>query len=176
MSTALKHIALHIIRNKRFFFAAGFLAAYTISGAQTLVSATGSSLQSNSLMLEYSIGEISITTLIKNNAVCTQGLLQPVLRPEVCDFVRLVPNAFTPNGDGRNDCFRVLYWPAVTRFELTVYNRWGQPVFHSTDIDACWSGMTNGRPGPQGTYVYLITADTPKCGLVQTKGTITLIR
>lgn len=152
------------------------LTAFVALRAQTLVSATGGSMQSGGVVFEYSLGEIGIETLRSAANAHTQGLLQPVAKPEGCDFVRLVPNAFTPNSDNKNDCFRVLNWPDVNRFELTVFNRWGQSVFHTTNIKDCWTGWANGKTEAPGTYVYLITAETIKCGIVHTSGTVILIR
>jgi gliding motility-associated-like protein len=86
-----------------------------------------------------------------------------------------VPTAFTPNGDGRNDCFGLPFWGAVTGFSLQVFNRWGERVFYTADNRNCWTGMVNGREAPQGVYVYLATALTP-CGSVQRKGTVVLLR
>lgn len=86
-----------------------------------------------------------------------------------------VANAFTPNGDGHNDCFGIKYWGYISNFELTVYNRQGQRVFYSKSQDACWDGTYGGRNQPAGTYVYIIKAGT-LCGDVCKKGTLELIR
>lgn len=61
-----------------------------------------------------------------------------------------VPNAFTPNGDGKNDVFRVLGTEVVDQFSLLIYNRWGSTVYETTDKSAGWDGGMQ----PQGVYVY----------------------
>ena len=86
-----------------------------------------------------------------------------------------VPNAFSPNGDGRNDCWGVQYWPSVTVQELAVFNRWGGKVFSTGNPAECWDGTTGGQPQPAGAYMYVIKARTP-CGEVTRTGTVTLIR
>ncbi|MBI2730135.1 MAG: gliding motility-associated C-terminal domain-containing protein [Sphingobacteriales bacterium] len=86
-----------------------------------------------------------------------------------------IPNAFTPNGDGRNDCVHVKYWGPTTEFEFNIYNRWGEKVFTSKNTDSCWDGTYKGVQQPLGVYVYYIKAKTA-CGDVFKKGTITLIR
>jgi gliding motility-associated-like protein len=91
------------------------------------------------------------------------------------DNAFLVPNAFTPDGDGKNDCFGVRQWGAVKHLQLMIYNRWGQLVFQATDPSACWDGRYKGTPLPTATFVYMITAETP-CGPVVRKGTVTLVR
>ena len=54
-----------------------------------------------------------------------------------------IPNAFTPNNDGINDAFKVVI-SEVTRYELSIYNRWGELVFFSEDPDEVWVGNVNG--------------------------------
>ena len=69
----------------------------------------------------------------------------------------LVPNVFTPNGDGSNDEFRVLY-RSLREYHIWVYNRWGKLVYESTDPSKGWDGMIGGRPAAEGAYYYVIRA------------------
>ena len=89
----------------------------------------------------------------------------------------LVPNAFTPNQDGLNDCFGVKYWSVTDEFELSIYNRWGQLVFVTKDKMKCWDGKFKGVQQPSGVFVYQIRAKSP-CSTekVYKKGTLVLIR
>jgi gliding motility-associated-like protein len=86
-----------------------------------------------------------------------------------------VPNAFTPNGDGHNDCWGVQYWPGVTVEELDVFNRWGARVFSTRNPSDCWDGTLNGQTQPGGAYTYVIRARTP-CGEVTRTGIVMLVR
>jgi len=86
-----------------------------------------------------------------------------------------LPNAFTPNGDGKNDCFGIGLWNEVQVEQFSIYNRWGEAVFQTKSTKACWDGTVNGTPQPSGTYMYIIRALT-HCGPVQRRGMITLIR
>lgn len=88
-----------------------------------------------------------------------------------------VPNAFTPNGDGINDCFGVHFWGPTITFEMSVFNRWGQRIFYSKNVNNCWDGTINGILQPAGTYVYMIKASSV-CSKdpVFRKGTVVLIR
>lgn len=144
--------------------------------SQTLVNSTGNTVQNSNISIEYSIGEIGVTTLPGNQDYATQGLLQPILQLKDCNLLRFLPNAFTPNKDNLNDCFGVKNWPATTSFELCIYNRWGQLVFKTNNILECWNGEFKQQPQPSGTYVYTIKATTPTCGSLSNKGTITIIR
>ena len=69
----------------------------------------------------------------------------------------LVPNVFTPNGDGQNDEFRVVY-RSLREFHCWIYNRWGKLVYEWTDPAKGWDGTINGRPAAEGAYYYVIRA------------------
>lgn len=70
----------------------------------------------------------------------------------------VVPNAFSPNGDEVNDIFRLrVLEGAVTILEMSIYNRWGDKIFSSTEPDAIWDGkMDDGKDAPSDIYVYFI--------------------
>ncbi|HMO40735.1 MAG TPA: gliding motility-associated C-terminal domain-containing protein [Saprospiraceae bacterium] len=67
-----------------------------------------------------------------------------------------VPNAFTPNGDGRNDRFAPLMPPncMITEFEMQVFNRWGKMVFQTNNPEGAWDGRDAGTAAPSDVYVY----------------------
>ncbi|MDO6431418.1 LamG-like jellyroll fold domain-containing protein [Flavitalea sp. BT771] len=87
----------------------------------------------------------------------------------------VVPNAFTPNGDGHNDCYGIQRWGEVEVEEFSVFNRWGVRVFTTRNPAQCWDGNFNGHPQPAGAYVYVIRAKT-FCGPVTRMGNLTLVR
>ena len=87
----------------------------------------------------------------------------------------VLPNAFTPNGDGHNDCFGIQRWGDVTLEQFAVYNRWGLCVFTTNNLSGCWDGSYNGQPMPAGGYVYIIRARTA-CGEITRKGTLMLVK
>ena len=67
-----------------------------------------------------------------------------------------IPSAFSPNGDGRNDYFR-LYGPCqIQAVEARIFDRWGGLLFESTDPDFRWDGMAGGKAVSNGLYVYAI--------------------
>ena len=72
---------------------------------------------------------------------------------EACYPKVYIPNVFSPNGDGINDTFQIT-GVRVTNFELNIYNRWGNQVFHSTNLDNAWGGELNGELLPSGSYSY----------------------
>lgn len=79
------------------------------------------------------------------------------------EFILLVPDAFTPNADNINEKFEIkgLF---VNTFKISIFNRWGQVVFQTNDINNSWDGIINGEKAPAGSYVYKaeITDSTDK--------------
>jgi gliding motility-associated-like protein len=72
----------------------------------------------------------------------------------------VIPNVFTPNGDGINDTWQVKNLPEYNDCLLNIYNRYGQVVYKTTGYDKEWDGSANGRPLPAGTYYYIIDLKT----------------
>ena len=75
----------------------------------------------------------------------------------ISESMLLVPNVFTPNGDGANDEFRVAY-RSLKEFHCRIYNRWGMLVYEWSDPAKGWDGTINGRPAAEGAYYYVIRA------------------
>ena len=75
----------------------------------------------------------------------------------VSESMLTVPNTFTPNGDGVNDEFRVVY-RSIKEFHMWVYNRWGKLVYKSDDPSKGWDGYIGARPAAEGAYYYVIRA------------------
>ncbi|MDO4930742.1 MAG: gliding motility-associated C-terminal domain-containing protein [Bacteroidales bacterium] len=70
-----------------------------------------------------------------------------------------VPNAFTPNGDGVNDVFRVKEgYESILSFKAAVFNRWGKKLYEWTDIEGGWDGTSGGKDVPDGAYYLVINA------------------
>ncbi|MHC1708497.1 MAG: gliding motility-associated C-terminal domain-containing protein [Bacteroidales bacterium] len=90
-----------------------------------------------------------------------------------------VPNAFTPDMDGKNDFFSAICM-SCTEMEMQVYNRWGEVIFESTSLDATWDGTFDGDKCPVGIYVYSIKFRKPSPrnyeGMGLLKGTVLLMR
>jgi gliding motility-associated-like protein len=91
-----------------------------------------------------------------------------------CDI--LFPNAFTPNGDGKNELFRPIKYGLFNQYTLRIFNRWGELVFESNDIDAGWDGVYKSVKAEAGVYFYYCTAFCPAKGSLIMKGDVTLIR
>jgi gliding motility-associated-like protein len=85
----------------------------------------------------------------------------------------IVPNAFTPNGDGINDTWDIKYLTTYPNNTVNIFNRYGQKVFSSVGYAVPWDGTFNGAALPSGTYYYIIE---PKNGRKAISGSVTIIR
>jgi gliding motility-associated-like protein len=87
-----------------------------------------------------------------------------------------VPSAFTPNGDGKNDVFRVANLTFQKLQEFRIFNRWGQEIYSTNDSKKGWDGSWKSIPQDMGSYQYLIRVAYPD-GYIETyKGNVTLVR
>jgi len=90
-----------------------------------------------------------------------------------------IPNVFTPNSDGLNDCYTILgISEECETGELIVYNRWGDMVYRGDIATGCWNGtlFNTGNMLPSGVYFYLIQTQRKGDNHFKTNGLIQLIR
>jgi gliding motility-associated-like protein len=87
----------------------------------------------------------------------------------------IIPTAFSPNGDGRNDCFEIKTKNGLLIYHLKIYNRWGALIWETKDINECWNGNYNSGKGEMGVYFYNIIAKSD-CGEIFEKGDVILVR
>ncbi len=87
----------------------------------------------------------------------------------------LVPTAFSPNGDGINDVWQII-GSGINSLSVSVYNRWGQVVYTSTDLNAAWNGKCSGRDCDLGVYVYYVNGSYMDGEPFARKGNLTLVR
>jgi gliding motility-associated-like protein len=88
------------------------------------------------------------------------------------------PNTFTPNDDGINDCFKPFFAAEseITSYRFSVFDRWGNHVYTTTNMVDCWDGMNRGKECAQGTYVYFWEIITRDCGSALKKGELILTK
>lgn len=119
-------------------------------------------------------GEYEVRLTVDNEIGCPNEYGFQFIR--ALDFNIFFPNAFTPNGDGINDEYHAVM-NSIERFEIQIFNRWGQRVFQSFQPDFRWNGtLQNGQPAPEGSYVFKANAVTFKGEQLQRAGSITLLR
>jgi gliding motility-associated-like protein len=93
-----------------------------------------------------------VSLMVEDANGCTDSVFYDILVKDISSA--FFPNAFTPDGDGLNDVFKPvnIY---LTNYRISIFNRWGQKVFESTDPDYGWDGMFNGTMAPTGVYTYI---------------------
>jgi len=107
------------------------------------------------------IKDISIDT-IACDSECIKGLA--------------IPDIFTPNGDGRNDTFFIPHICDLYPFAMHIYNRWGELVFESPDINRGWDGTYRGSPEPEEIYWLWLMMTLPDGRVIYRTGPVTLVR
>ena len=162
----------------------------TISLADTILLYSGSSinLHAGGGYMEYLWSTGSRDSVI---AVESQGSIWANVKDFHCcinsdtTFVKVfeyfTPNAFTPNGDGVNDIFRVTGLYKNITFNMVIYDRWGRLVFQSDDVEKGWNGIFEGQYCPPESYVWIVHIgflgqDIITQGDVVFKGTVTIVR
>ncbi len=122
-------------------------------------------------------GLVYVSLLVKHESGCTDTLTKII---DVLPLTYLhFPNAFTPNLDGLNDEFvGVGFYEGLKSYHMTVWNRWGEKLFETTDPSIGWNGRKNniGAEAPQDAYVYLVKYVGPRGNQESLKGNITLLR
>jgi gliding motility-associated-like protein len=91
------------------------------------------------------------------------------------DFIYL-PDAFSPNRDGINDCFKVVSPPMLSDYKMTIFNRWGEKVFETFTISDCWDGTWRGSDAISDSYMYVVAFKCYNGKVLTKKGTVTLLR
>jgi gliding motility-associated-like protein len=108
-------------------------------------------------------------TVTDSRGCVSSDQVKVIVSPQI-----IVPNAFTPNGDGYNDQWNITGMTAYVHGTVDVFDRYGQRVFHSVGYGTPWDGTSNGKQVPYGVYYYIIDPKFEKMPLVS--GYVTVIR
>ena len=101
----------------------------------------------------YNDGAVTVMLVAENQAGCLDTVYHTYyVQPEMVFFV---PNAFTPDGDGKNDYFAG-DGVGVKEYEMRIFNRWGEIIYHSESKRDTWDGRVGGIMSPNGVYVWKI--------------------
>ncbi len=120
-------------------------------------------------------GTYEVILFIQNEGGCTDYMADTVC-VDIAPLI-IVPTAFSPNQDGRNDLFGILKTRNIQEIqEFAIYNRFGEKVFSTTDINQRWDGVFNGRNQPMANYVWVIKATSYDGLPISEKGQFTLLR
>ena len=110
--------------------------------------------QDGSIDTAYTVSEPGIYYVSIRNA-CGEAFDTCEVFYDDCHQVIWVPNAFTPNADGKNDVFKP-YIENVSEYHLYIMNRWGELIFETSNINEGWDGYNKGGKAPQDSYIWRI--------------------
>jgi gliding motility-associated-like protein len=123
----------------------------------------------------YSTLDTFEVTLIACNGYCCDTIV--IGKIIVVSYNEIYfPSAFSPDGDGQNDFFHELGQLGIVSLHYSVYNRWGQVVFETSDIAGKWDGTFHGEPADVGVYVWYADAVMINTHELKRQGNLTLVR
>jgi gliding motility-associated-like protein len=133
----------------------------------------GDSSSQQNIVHEYEeSGDYEVLFMINRNDICTDSITQSISVTRYEPEEIIVPNIMTPNNDGLNELFKIeglnFY---CDYYELFIYNRWGQLLFHAENEDIFWDATVDGKSVPDGTYFYVLYSN-----FIDKAGTITVVR
>lgn len=121
-------------------------------------------------------GTYTVSLTIADQFGCTDTYTTTVtIKTIASEIKQLIPNMITPNGDGKNDVWRLdfidVFFPKA---DIEIYSRWGERIFKSLGYSNAWDGSYKGDPLPVGAYFYVIKLNNPENEVY--KGSITLLK
>ncbi len=116
-------------------------------------------------------GEFIVSLVVTNEWGC-QDSTQHIIRPPMKLWV---PNAFTPDANGLNEFFEIKGM-GVKKFNLYIFDRWGEMIFSSDNIDIMWDGKYRGEVVPEGVYIFKIIAHGYNKDKIERVGHVSVIK
>ncbi|MFN8283403.1 MAG: gliding motility-associated C-terminal domain-containing protein [Chitinophagales bacterium] len=116
-----------------------------------------------------------VTAKDKNGCVSTDSVKVNLIN-ECTEAFIYVPSAFSPNGDGINDCFKIVSPPRLTNYKMVIFDRWNEKVFEANNTTDCWNGMYKGGEAQSDSYVYVISYTCYNGAQLYKKGVVTLLK
>ena len=132
----------------------------------------------DSLMTITSRGAYRVTGIGPVNQAFIDSIYV-IINPELCNCAAFLPDGFTPNGDEHNDTYHPVFRNGcyVSKYEFSIFSRWGQLVFHSENPADRWDGTFGGVPAEMGVYMYYLKYTTnTQFPQHERTGDVTLIR
>jgi gliding motility-associated-like protein len=116
---------------------------------------------------------LTITDIITGCSASDEVTVNP---RRACGTNIAMPTAFSPNNDGKNDVYKAVYTSEPDAFELNIYNRWGERVFQTNNINSGWDGKFKGADAPVETYTWWISYTATDGSKKAEIGTFSLLR
>lgn len=133
----------------------------------------GTSTEMNPTHLYKEKGTYTVTLYVNNKWNCPDEISKEInILPE---FTFWIPNAFTPDNDGKNEIFKGK-GEEIDEFSMYIFDRWGHEIFQTQSLDYGWDGTINGNMAPVGVYVYLVKLKDFRGKAHHYEGHVSLIR
>ncbi len=124
----------------------------------------------------FTATQTGLYTIIAQNG-CGKDTAEMKIVFDPCPCNLLLPNAFTPNGDGINDNFRPLHACDMENYSMTIFNRYGEKIYFTKDPLQGWDGKIRGSLLNTGAYVWTVNYTKPSTKqLIQKQGTVLVLR
>lgn len=133
-----------------------------------------SSTEKDPIHIYKQAGNYQVTLRAYDISGCAAAQVHEVLVLKANEWIT-IPSAFTPNGDGLNDYFMPVA-EGFAKFEMSIFNNWGEELFASSRIESGWDGTHRGRLLPRGNYMYRISMTMLSGEVIHRSGSFTLIR
>lgn len=130
-----------------------------ITGWEWRFGDSGVAFDRNPFFVFTALGKDTVSLRVINQTSGCESVSEENLVVNIVGYELAVPNVFTPNGDGQNDEFRVVY-RSLKKYSIIIYNRWGRKVYESTNPAEGWDGTVGGGLAPPGVYFYYIEAES----------------
>jgi len=129
-------------------------------------------------------GSTNATRLIENEGIYWVEASNPCvsvsdtifIKVDDCDPMLIIPNVFTPNSDGTNDVFKAGASRNLASLNILIFNRWGENIFQSNNINFAWDGQLKNQKCPEGVYFWVIQYVDINGNTHDLNGTVTLLR
>ncbi len=146
----------------------------TNSTSWSWTTSTGTSTSQNPCFTYPDSGTYCVTLVASNSTGCSDSTIQCFTIIED-NFVLIIPNVFSPNGDNFNDLFTITH-EGVKELSINIYNRWGNKIYENDALTQSWDGkMKSGKPAADGTYYFVLAGLKSNGELIDLKGYLTLL-
>lgn len=147
--------------------------AYTVS--EWVMGDVSRLFETNPVYSFQKTGKHKVKLIVTDEMTGCQSV-DSTLEVEITDAFLGFPNVFTPNGDGVNDEFKPAF-KSIRDYDLTIYNRWGRKVYHTTNPADGWNGKEGNTNAAEGVYMYVAEAYGYDDGVhIRRHGSVTIIR
>ena len=129
-----------------------------------------SGIGKNGIFTYKTKGQYPVKLSVVSSSGCTDTITQDI---NIANSIQklFIPNVFTPNGDQYNNTFTITGLNPCNKYDLSIYNRWGQLFYHSEGNSFTWDGIINGVKVPEGVYYYVFHGKAEG----ELKGAVTVI-